>query len=570
MSNEDTIPAEDHIWLIDDEPDLVTVLVTILEDAGYGVRGFHDPREALAALETEAAPDLFLVDLNMPHLTGAELIRILRKRPALNTTPVIVITAMSTESSVINAFEAGADDVVQKPVGTPELLARINAQLARNERLSELRQENRDLKLVTELAQLLSQETQLPDILRTLIDGLRTALDVAQAAIYILEPTSGELHRALPAEPTRSEASPNTTLDLRDLPGAADQLAAREPAMFGPERTDRLLEAIGGAHPDLGEHRSSALFPMLYDDELVGAIVVFSRRPRLGHIARDRFIAAIISNFAAVAVHRAELFRKMRNDHLKLDRAISELSKTRDFLQNVIESSPDAIVASNRDGEIVLYNRAAERILGWTQAEALGADVRILYPDGGAERIMHMLRSAGFGGRGRLEPKREIVVGEDGDDVPVEISAAIVFDEDDEEAATVGIFTDLRGRIRMEERLQEATESLERSRRQAMIAELAGAAAHELNQPLTSLLGYAELLNRRIEEHDDNFRAAKTIHDEAQRIADIVRKIGRITEYRTKEYVGNARIVDLDGASEVEVDEPGLVESHTETMDEEP
>jgi signal transduction histidine kinase len=122
----------------------------------------------------------------------------------------------------------------------------------------------------------------------------------------------------------------------------------------------------------------------------------------------------------------------------------------------------------------------------------------------------------------------------------------------------------------MEERLQEATESLERSRRQAMIAELAGAAAHELNQPLTSLLGYAELLNRRIEEHDDNFRAAKTIHDEAQRIADIVRKIGRITEYRTKEYVGNARIVDLDGASEVEVDEPGLVESHTETMDEEP
>jgi signal transduction histidine kinase len=165
---------------------------------------------------------------------------------------------------------------------------------------------------------------------------------------------------------------------------------------------------------------------------------------------------------------------------------------------------------------------------------------------------MEILRADVGGGRGRLEPKREIVVGKDRTEIPVEISAAVVFDADDEESATVGIFTDLRGRIRMEERLQEATESLERSRRQAMIAELAGAAAHELNQPLTSLLGYAELLNKRIDPDDENARAAATIQKEAERIADIVRKIGKITDYRTKEYVGSARIVDLDNASELD------------------
>ena len=81
-----------------------------------------------------------------------------------------------------------------------------------------------------------------------------------------------------------------------------------------------------------------------------------------------------------------------------------------------------------------------------------------------------------------------------------------------------------------------------------MIAELAGTAAHELNQPLTSVMGYAELLKRRIPESDPNYRAVDIIFRESERMAEIVRKIGRITRYETKTYIGNTRIVDLDRA----------------------
>ena len=64
--------------------------------------------------------------------------------------------------------------------------------------------------------------------------------------------------------------------------------------------------------------------------------------------------------------------------------------------------------------------------------------------------------------------------------------------------ATFGIFTDLRERVRVEQQLAQAQEKLAVSEKQALVAELAGATAHELNQPLTSVMGYAELLLRKL------------------------------------------------------------------------
>ena len=108
---------------------------------------------------------------------------------------------------------------------------------------------------------------------------------------------------------------------------------------------------------------------------------------------------------------------------------------------------------------------------------------------------MRLIRSAEHGGGGRLEPVRRHLVTATGEQVPVSISAALVFDDEGREIATVGIFSDLRERLHMEERLASAQEKLEVSEKQAVAMELAGAAAHELNQPLTSVMGYAQVLH---------------------------------------------------------------------------
>ncbi len=231
-----------------------------------------------------------------------------------------------------------------------------------------------------------------------------------------------------------------------------------------------------------------------------------------------------------------------------------ELRSTSEFLRNLIDSSADAIVAADRRGNILLWNAAAERITGWSAEEVLGGRKHVweIYPDDGAREVMRLLKSEEHGGPGRLESIRVDLLSKEGERIPVSLSASILREDGPALAVVKGqletAFADLRGRLRIERKLSKAQDKLLRTEKQAMIAELAGTAAHELNQPLTSVMGYAELLKRRIPESDPNYRAVDIIFRESERMAEIVRKIGRITRYETKTYIGNTRIVDLDRA----------------------
>ena len=223
----------------------------------------------------------------------------------------------------------------------------------------------------------------------------------------------------------------------------------------------------------------------------------------------------------------------------------AELQKTKDFLQRVIDSSVDAIISCDMKGRIVLFNRAAERIYGRAARDVVGTDVRELYPEGTAQKIMKMIRAGG----GRIEGLKVDVVDAEGAVVPVSFSGALIL-EGAVPVGSVGIFTDLREKMRMEQRLQQAQEQILAQERQAIVAELAGAAAHELNQPLTSVRNYATLLRRLLAAGTPAAGAAEVIEGESERMAEIVRKIGKITKYETKSYVGKQKILDLDRASE--------------------
>jgi PAS domain S-box-containing protein len=228
-----------------------------------------------------------------------------------------------------------------------------------------------------------------------------------------------------------------------------------------------------------------------------------------------------------------------------------ELLKTKDFLQRIIDSSVDAIVSADLRGRILLANPAAERIYGIPVSELLGRDVSTLYPRGVARDVMRLIRAGG----GRVQGLRTELLNASSEPVPVSLSAALIY-EAGIPVGSVGIFTDLREKVRMEQRLAQAQEQILAQERQAIVAELAGATAHELNQPLTSIMAYAEMLKRRVDPDMAPYAAADVIFNEAERMAEIVRKIGKITKYETKSYVGRARILDLDRSASATASSP--------------
>jgi PAS domain S-box-containing protein len=229
------------------------------------------------------------------------------------------------------------------------------------------------------------------------------------------------------------------------------------------------------------------------------------------------------------------------------DRATErELTKTKEFLQRVIDSSVDAVVSADMKGKVLLFNPAAERTYGYSLDEVVGKmNVAALYPDGTARQVMRCIRSQDYGGPGVLHGYETELRGKDGQAIPVMLSAALIVLRG-RPIGSVGVFRDLRASRQLEAHLAVAHERLAAQEKRALIAELAGATAHELNQPLTAVMGYASLIMRHSHDDERLLRASQRIVSETERMAEIVRKIGKLTKYETKAYVGDTKIIDID------------------------
>lgn len=117
-----------RILIVDDEPEMVRGLTDNLRFEGYRTVAARDGREGLALALSEA-PDLILLDVMMPGVSGWEVCRQLRQRGL--DVPIIMLTARGDEADRVRGLELGADDYLPKPFGLRELLARIRAVLRR-------------------------------------------------------------------------------------------------------------------------------------------------------------------------------------------------------------------------------------------------------------------------------------------------------------------------------------------------------------------------------------------------------------------------------------------------------
>ena len=129
------------ILVIEDEEDLNQTLSFNLENEGYKVTSALKGSEALEILENASPPDLVILDLMLPDISGLDICRHIRSKDNLKNISVIIVTAKGEEVDRVVGFELGADDYIVKPYSVRELMLRIQAQLRRNDS-SEVTEEN--------------------------------------------------------------------------------------------------------------------------------------------------------------------------------------------------------------------------------------------------------------------------------------------------------------------------------------------------------------------------------------------------------------------------------------------
>ena len=123
--------AKPTILIVEDEAPLLTLLRYNLEKQGFRVEEATDGQEALLRV-AENKPDLVLLDWMLPTLSGIEVCRQIRRRPATRDLPVIMVTARTEDQDAVRALDIGADDYITKPFAVEALLARIRALLRRS------------------------------------------------------------------------------------------------------------------------------------------------------------------------------------------------------------------------------------------------------------------------------------------------------------------------------------------------------------------------------------------------------------------------------------------------------
>ena len=127
--------AKPTILIVEDEAALLALLRYNLERQGFNVEEATDGQEALLRI-AEARPDLVLLDWMLPAMSGIEVCRQIRRRPAPRDLPVIMVTARTEDQDAVRALDTGADDYIAKPFAVEALMARIRALLRRSSTVS--------------------------------------------------------------------------------------------------------------------------------------------------------------------------------------------------------------------------------------------------------------------------------------------------------------------------------------------------------------------------------------------------------------------------------------------------
>ncbi len=306
----------------------------------------------------------------------------------------------------------------------------------------------------------------------------------------------------------------------------------------------RLKEGKKGLPPGHSPLRRLLLIPV-FDNHRVVALAGVANKIEPYEPADERQLTLLLSGMWHL------LKRQRREAALS-----AEIERMHEFQEKLIMTSGDGIIANDRQGNILIFNEGAEKILGYRREEVVGKiNVRDIYPEGEARKVKKMIYSPEYGGPGRLVAYETACVSKSGDLVPIELSASLIF-EDDREVGTVGFFRDLRERRLLQQKVLQAE-------RLAVLGRMSAHISHEIKTPLMLIGGFARQVRDHLDQSPEKLKEKlNLIVEEINRLEDFLAEVGSYTKFSQPNKVpGDLNALIRDTARLLE---PSLAEHHIE------
>ena len=372
------------------------------------------------------------------------------------------------------------------------------------------------------LSRSLSSTLSLPEVLNKIVKVTSVLLECFNCFILLLEDDEKTL-RCVAANDNLWEKAKDLTIDINGVSLAAETVRIRTPIVVeeahkSPIVNQRLRRYFG--------HKSLLSVPLIVKDKVLGAIVLGETQRTRRFTEEEVELAATIASSAAVAIENARLYE--------------EIWKTKNFLNNVIESSADSIITTDLEGRITSFSRGAEGLFGFSADEMIGRSVLELYPE--------ELRSNRIKWVERLQKEEVLrnvkttVYSSTGEIVHISVSLSLLRDAEGKAIGTVEVARDITPEVKARERLKEAYKRLKELDK--LKDELISNVSHELRTPITIAKTAMELALR----ESNPLQRQKLLElgiSAMKRQNNIVGDLICIHEMQTKNYTLSKEPVDL-------------------------
>ena len=439
----DTFPNKALTILIaDDQPDNLMLLSRYLDREGYGYIKASDGLETLEMVRTHL-PDLVLLDINMPHKDGFEVLGEIRADPITEHIPVIILTAARLDPAEIQSgLNMGADDYVTKPFDHKELLARIHTKLRVKQAEDMIRRQNRELKLLPEIGKELSARLNIEEIASILLKRTGETLGAMLGHMVILNP-NGSYQKTHYCDDSSSSRQTPFSLPKKVLLEIAND--SRQGFIIDDTRNDPYWGSV-----DNDSARSVVVVPMFGRHHLLGVLLLGNEQIGYFKLEHLLLLQAICSQ-ASIAIENAQLNETMAQE--------------RQHLAAVLQNAADAILMFDAENRLSMVNPAGQKLftdyemrIGRQLAAGMGYDALL-------QSLQHAQQS-GSSLAGEIEwPDKRI------------FSAAITSIK---EGGCVVVLHDV-SRFKELEKVKD---------------EFIATASHDLRNPITSINGFSHLMKQ--------------------------------------------------------------------------
>lgn len=376
------------------------------------------------------------------------------------------------------------------------LLAEHAALLARERRHSE------EVSRLGVLGVLVSGSLDVDRVLQAAVDGAWSLLRASGSTLALTDPDSESAE--LRATAGAAVAVQGARVPVREsLIGKV--ILENRPAVYADVRREP------GAYRPVAERLrmvSAAIVPLAVQGRVLGALVVYREAPGTpGFAPADLDLLIRFGNQAAVAIGNAGLYEERQRAVAALEERTRELAQSEERHRLLAENAQDAIVTADEEGRILLFNRMAEEIFGYSRQEVWGKNVALLMPAEVIGRHREGLARYRATGRSRLvggPPVEMVGIRKDGREFPLELTLSAARRGPHLEFTAIIRDTTERRRIGAELeartlRLRERTRELEEANRQLAEvsrhkSEFLANVSHELRTPLNAVVGFGELL----------------------------------------------------------------------------